>query len=331
MLFPRAQSSIWHYDAMPQKRTRSLNFLRQKEQRRGKLTGTMRPSIDSLQHLQDYFQVLVPVTVACRRLLRSANCSACADDRSRPRVADPGVDLGAKKDYEGVPAKKLKAWHRRRHVGPQTERASTLSRAKTCAGWAPHCPGYIAMRSLPYGLISGLLRKRATANPFTRASSYSLNSNWYTSTTCWQKVSSAPHFLQPPAIDKEPKSNAKMYVNQRRDEMVVLGPVPEFELFAPLPWQHLFLSLDRVLLMNIIRIDLLSFQQHVQNTWTSAFEIPVWRNRVTMATGSVYTKWHCEIGAFLAPVGATSCLKCCFCFFIYCLAQPLLLLQVIFP
>ena len=47
--------------------------------------------------------------------------------------------------------------------------------------------------------------------------------------------------------------------------------------------------------------------------------------------GSVYTKWHCEIGAFLAPVGGTSCLKCCFCFFIYCLAQPLLLLQVIFP
>ena len=47
---------------------------------------------------------------------------------------------------------------------------------------------------------------------------------------------------------------------------LVLGPVPEFELFAPLPRQHLFLSLDRFLLMNRIRIDLLSFQQHVQNT-----------------------------------------------------------------
>ena len=47
--------------------------------------------------------------------------------------------------------------------------------------------------------------------------------------------------------------------------------------------------------------------------------------------GSVYTKWRCEIGAFLAPVGATSWMKCCFCFFTYCLAQPLLLLQVIFP
>ena len=78
---------------------------------------------------------------------------------------------------------------------------------------------YIAMRSLPYGSISGLLRKRATANPFTRASCYSWSSNWRTSTTCWQKLRSVPHFLQPPAIDKERESNAKKYVNQRRDEM----------------------------------------------------------------------------------------------------------------
>ena len=33
------------------------------------------------------------------------------------------------------------------------------------------------------------------------------------------KNRSAPHFLQPPAIDKEPEWNAKMYANQRRDEM----------------------------------------------------------------------------------------------------------------
>ena len=45
----------------------------------------------------------------------------------------------------------------------------------------------------------------------------------------------------------------------------------------------------------------------------------------------VYEILHCEIGAFLAPVGATSCLKCCFCSFIYYLAQPSLLFQVIFP
>ena len=30
-----------------------------------------------------------------------------------------------------------------------------------------------------------------------------------------KKIKSVPHFLQPPAIDKEPESNAKMYVNQR--------------------------------------------------------------------------------------------------------------------
>ena len=47
--------------------------------------------------------------------------------------------------------------------------------------------GYIAMRSLPDGSISGLLRKRATANPFTRASSYSWSSNGHTSTTVGQK------------------------------------------------------------------------------------------------------------------------------------------------
>ena len=79
--------------------------------------------------------------------------------------------------------------------------------------------GYIAMRSLPDGSISGLLRKRATANPFTRSYCYSWSSYEHTSTTVWQKIRSVPHFLQPPAIDKEPESNAKMYVNQRRDEM----------------------------------------------------------------------------------------------------------------
>ena len=79
--------------------------------------------------------------------------------------------------------------------------------------------GHTAMRSLPDGSISGFLRKRATANPFTRASCSSWSSNGHTRTTVWHKIRSVPHFLQPPAIDKQPESNAKMYVNQRRDVM----------------------------------------------------------------------------------------------------------------
>ena len=79
--------------------------------------------------------------------------------------------------------------------------------------------GHIAMRSLPDGSTSGLLQKRATPNPFTQASCYSWSNNGHTSTTVWKKTRSVPHFLQPPAICKEPESNAKMYVNQRRDEM----------------------------------------------------------------------------------------------------------------
>ena len=79
--------------------------------------------------------------------------------------------------------------------------------------------GLIAMRSLPDGSISGLVRMRATANPFSRASCSSWSRNEHTSTAVWQKIRSVPYFLQPPAIDKEPESNAKMYVNQRRDEM----------------------------------------------------------------------------------------------------------------
>ena len=82
----------------------------------------------------------------------------------------------------------------------------------------PLAAAFMHMYRLTGGSISGLLRKRATANPFTRASCSSWSSNGHTSTTVWQKIRSVPHFLQPPAIDKGPESNAKMYVNQRRDE-----------------------------------------------------------------------------------------------------------------
>ena len=78
---------------------------------------------------------------------------------------------------------------------------------------------FMYMYRLTGASISGLLRKHAMASPFIRASCYFWSSNGHTSTTVWQKIRSVPHFLQLPAIDKEPESNAKMYVNQRRDEL----------------------------------------------------------------------------------------------------------------
>ena len=126
-------------------------------------------------------------------------------------------DLGAKKDYEEMLAIK---WR----LG--TDEDALVLRLNVQANFpgqrsapAGSLTGHKAMRSLPDGSISGLLRKCATANSFSRASYYSWSSNGNTSTTVWQKIRSVPHFLQPPAIDKEPESNAKMFVNQRRDEM----------------------------------------------------------------------------------------------------------------
>ena len=83
----------------------------------------------------------------------------------------------------------------------------------------PLAAAFMYMYRLTGGSISGLLRKPAMANPFTRASCYSWSSNGHTSTAVLQKIISVPHFLQPPAIDKELELNAKVYINQRRDEM----------------------------------------------------------------------------------------------------------------
>ena len=134
----------------------------------------MRLSIDSLQHLQVYFQVFVPVPVACRRLLRSADSTA----RLAPTIRafrTPGCrsgvdldDLGAKRDNKEMLAKK-------RRLG--TGEDALVLRLNVQANFpeqnraqAGPLSGQIAMRRLPDGSISGLLRKRATANPFTRAS-----------------------------------------------------------------------------------------------------------------------------------------------------------------
>ena len=180
----------------------------------------MHLSIDSLQHLQDCFSSLrasfrcLPSFASRRRLLglrrrlfKTPGCRSGVD-------LD---DLGAKKDYEEMLAKK---WR------PGTDEDALVFRLNMQANFpeqrrvqAGPLTGYTAMRNLPDGSILGLLRKRATANPFIRASCYNWSSNGHTSAPVRQKIRSVPHFLQSPAIDKEPESIAKMYVNQRRDEM----------------------------------------------------------------------------------------------------------------
>ena len=86
-------------------------------------------------------------------------------------------------------------------------------------GQAGPLTGYIAMRSLPDGSISifcesvprQILSLGLLVIPEAAMGTQVLQFD--------KKIRSVPHFFQPPAIDKEPESNAKMYVNQRRDEM----------------------------------------------------------------------------------------------------------------
>ena len=118
------------------------------------------------------------VPAACRRLLRGADCSTCTDDRSGPRVADPAsISTMSEPISEGLAQTKTRwssDWTCKPTFQSKDVRAGPLT-------------GYITMHSLPDGLISGLLRKRATANPFNRASCYSWSSNEHTNTTVWQK------------------------------------------------------------------------------------------------------------------------------------------------
>ena len=110
----------------------------------------------------------------------------------------------------------MKAWHRRRRAGPQTERASQLFRAKTCAGWAPqwpHCHAQSA-RWINFGSFAKACHGKFFYSGFLFFLEQQRAHKYYSLT----KIRSVPHFLQPPVIDKEPESNSKMYVNQRCDE-----------------------------------------------------------------------------------------------------------------
>ena len=93
-----------------------------------------------------------------------------------------------------------------------TECTNQFPRGKTFTEWAlMGARRSIAIRKRPCGSISGLLQKHAPLISFTRASCYSWSSKIK---RCFDKKISAPHFVQPPAINKEPESNTKMYVNQ---------------------------------------------------------------------------------------------------------------------
>ena len=193
MPFPRAQSLIWRYGAKLRKRTRSLKFLRQKE-RRGKWLGQCVEAL-TLCNIRKFifksscqFPFPAVVCFARRRLLglhrRSFRTPGC---RSGINLHD----LAAKKDCEEMLANK---WR----LG--TDEDTLVLRLNVQANFpeqrraqAGPLTGYIAMRSPADWSISGLLQKRATANPFTRASCYSWSSKGNTSATVWQKKSGAYH------------------------------------------------------------------------------------------------------------------------------------------
>ena len=99
------------------------------------------------------------------------------------------ADLRAKKDYEGMLAKKWRL---------NTDENALVLRLNVQANFpeqrrAQDRPliGYMAIRSLPDGSISGLLQKPAIANSFTRASCYSWSSKGHTSIAVSQKKSRA--------------------------------------------------------------------------------------------------------------------------------------------
>ena len=107
---------------------------------------------------------------------------------------------------------KVKARHRKRRFGPQTERAiwKLAFPADQRRAYAGPIIGDTTIRKVPDESISGLLRKCTTANCFTPASCYSWNSKEHTRTTVSQKkIKSAPHFLQPQAIEKSSSQTRK--------------------------------------------------------------------------------------------------------------------------
>ena len=170
MLFP--QSSIWRCGAKPRKRTRSLKFLQQREQRRGKW---LEPCVQELT-LCNICKIIFKSRANSRGLPSCASRLRLLSLRRRSfRTPDCryGVDLddlGATEDYENMLATKWRLGTDEDALVLRLNVQAIFLEQKLAE--AGPLTGYIAMRSLPDGSISCLLRKRATANPFTRASCY---------------------------------------------------------------------------------------------------------------------------------------------------------------
>ena len=183
----------------------------------------MRLSIDSLQYWQVYFQVFVPVPIACCCccLLRGADCSACADDRSGPRVADPASISTISEPRKTTKRCQLKSeglaqtttrWSSDWTCKPTLQSKDVRRLGPSLATWpyaACQMDQFQVFReSVPRQILLLALLVIPGAATGTQVLQFD------------KKIRSVPHFLRPPAIDKEPESNAKMYVKQRRDEMV---------------------------------------------------------------------------------------------------------------
>ena len=174
MLFPQTQSSIW---ATGPSRESELKIVRSSS-----FAKKNNEEVSDWYHASKHwlfttFASLFSSLRASSRCLpsfasrRRLDCSASADDRSGPRVADPAsisTILKPRENYEEMLAKKGR-------LGTDEDalvlrlnvQANFPERRRAQAG---PLSGHIAMRRLPDGSISGCLRKRATANPFTRAS-----------------------------------------------------------------------------------------------------------------------------------------------------------------
>ena len=178
----------------------------------------MRLSIDSLQHLQDYFSSprassrCLPLFVSRRRLLglrrrsfRTPGCRSGIDlddleERLRRDATKKSESLAQTKTRWSSDWTCKPTFHSKdvRRLGPHWLHSHAQpARWINFEFFAKACHG----KSFYSGFLLFLEQQRAHKY-------YSLT-----------KIRSVPHFLQPPAIDKEPESNAKMYVNQRRDEM----------------------------------------------------------------------------------------------------------------